>query len=167
MNSRVKISSLFLSGMLLLLSSCDEGLKPTTSIPTGSFVGIIRFTNWQAADSIYDMRLVAFKNFPPRDVVNEVLSGNAAVYPPLGGSPLVLSAVDSLTYSVTVPATVYKYVVVAQQYGPDIMANWKPVGQYDLDSNFAVPSSIVVAPNHTTSGVDITVDFAHPPPPPF
>ena len=161
-----KLSALIVIALLLHIG-CDEGLKPATSTATGSFAGVVSFTNWQAADTIYDIRVVAFRNFPPADVVNEVLSGNAAVYPPLGGPALVSSPVDSLAYSVVVPATTYRYIVVAQQYGPDIMAHWKPVGQYDLDSNLAIPSSIVVGPNATTFGVDINVDFAHPPPSPF
>ena len=153
---------------LTWLCGCDEGLSPATQRAlTGSFGGVIRFSNWQAADSIYDIRLVAFRTFPPTSLIGEVQSGNAVVYPPIGSGPLVSSQTDSLVYLVTVPALTYKYVVVAQQYGPDVFSQWKPVGQYDLDSNLTVPSPVVVSPNDTTFGVDIVVDFAHPPPPPF
>jgi hypothetical protein len=57
-------------------------------------------------------------------------------------------------------------VAVAQQFGPDVMSNWRAVGQYDLDSNLAVPSAVTVTERETVTGIDITVDFDNLPPPP-
>jgi hypothetical protein len=153
--------------LIVFLVGCDEGLKPVAGSPTGRFTGLIRFINWQAADSVYDMRLVAFRHFPPPDIVGEVFAGRAIVYPPIGAGALVNIGADSLRYQVTAPTGEYQYVVVAQQFGPNQMADWRPVGQYDLDTNFAVPSPIVVPANGIITGIDILVDFAHPPPPPF
>lgn len=152
---------------VLFWFGCDEGLKPTTTVPTGSFGGLITYRNWPVRDSLVDLRLVAFVVFPPRDIVGEILQGRAYVYPGLFDTSLVPFYVDSLRYTVTVPAGVYQYVVIAQQFGANVNADWRAVGQYDLDSDLAVPSPVVVAPDSMTNDVNIFVDFLHPPPTPF
>jgi hypothetical protein len=113
---------------------------------------------------LYDLRLVAFKIFPPSNIVSEVLLGRAVVYPPLGDTALVPFFVDSLQYRCSLPAGEYKYVVVAQQYGPVLTTDWRPVGQFDLDTNLTVPSPVTIASNDTTRNIDINVDFSNPPP---
>ena len=167
--TRVIAKSLWL--LFFALLSCDQGLAPSTQmvsgLPTG-FSGLITFRNWQSADSLYDLRLVAFSVFPPGDIVNEVLQGKALVYPPLQSSETLTDrGTDSLMYLVNATAKTYPYVVVAQRYGPDLYNDWRPVGQYDLDTNLTVPSPVVVVNSHITPDIDITVDFANPPPPPF
>ena len=89
------------------------------------------------------------------------------MYPPIGDTALVPFYVDSLRYAVTVPTGEFQYIAVAQQYGPNVRADWRSVGQYDLDSNLSVPSSIRVPLNDTLRNVDISVDFSKPPPQPF
>ena len=153
---------------LIALTGCDHGLGPVgQTIPEGHMSGVIRYSNWPPLDSLLDMRLVAFRVFPPANIVDEVLLGRAFVYPPLGDTALTPFFVDSLRYSVTLPSGQYKYVVVAQRFGPDLYADWRPVGQYDLDTNLAVPSPVTIAPNDTSGDIDIHVDFRNPPPPPF
>lgn len=153
---------------VLLFAGCDGGLEPKgTSATTGTFTGLITFQNWQVADSVYDMRLIAFRVFPPANIVEEVLQGRAVVHPPLGGQQLASRGEDSLRYELTVAPGTFPYVVIAQQFGPNILADWRPVGQYDLDTNYAEPSPVHVVAGGVTSGIDIRVDFAHPPPPPF
>lgn len=156
--------------VMLALIGCDDGVKPPAVVPTvtkGTFSGVVRFVNWDSSGTVVDLRLVAFKHFPPGDIIQEVLQGGATVYPALGEGQLAPVGTDSLQYNVTLPAQTYDYVVVAQQFGPDVMADWRPVGQYDLDSNLTVPSPVVVQANDTTRNIDILVDFTHLPPPPF
>ena len=129
--------------------------------------GTVTFAHWDSAGTVLDVRLVAFRDFPPRDVVREVLQGRAMVYPPLGGAELAAPGTDTVSYLFTLPAGTYAYVAVAQQFGPDVMSNWRAVGQYDLDPNLAVPSPVTVAAGETTAAVDIHVDFTRLPPPPF
>lgn len=132
----------------------------------GYMSGVIRYQHWPPRDSLHDLRLVAFRVFPPSNIVSEVLLGRAVVYPPLGDTALVPFFVDSLRYQFSLPAGEYKYVVVAQQYGPTVTTDWRAVGQYDLDSNYAVPSPVMVIADSTVVGIDIRVDFSNPPPPP-
>ncbi len=148
--------------LIVVLSSCNEGLAPR--IETSGISGVIRYKNWPPLDSLRDLRLVAFKYFPPTNIVLDVLQGRAIVYPAIGDTALVPFYVDSLIYTAPLPAGRYEYVVIAQQYGPNILADWRPVGQYDLDSNYAVPSPVIVLEGTITRFIDINVDFRNPPP---
>lgn len=154
----------------LLACGCDEGLKPPAAGPAaapGAMTGVVRFVNWDSAGTVFDLRLVAFRNFPPGDIVQEVLQGNAVVHPPLGGSALATPGADSVAYSFLLPGGTYGYVAVAQQFGPDFMADWRAVGQYDADTNTTSPSPVAILSGEILPGIDITVDFDHLPPPPF
>lgn len=163
--------NLFYLGALFLFLSCDKGVGPATQTPppapSGYLAGRIQFQNWPPADSLIDLRLVAFQRFPPSNIVNEVLSGGAEVYPTLGDTNHLTYYVASLDYVAKFTAREYKYIVVAQRFGPAITTDWRAVGQYDLDSNYAVPSSATVVANDTTRNININVDFHNPPPQPF
>ncbi len=162
---------IFFFVLVVFLAGCDKGLQATSgtsALPqNGVFAGLITFRNWQVADSLYDIRLVAFRVFPPGDIVNEVLLGRAVIHPPIGGGQLTTRNTDSLRYAFEVPATTYPYVVIAQQFGPDLMMDWRAVGQYDLDTILTEPSPVVVTANDTLDDIDILVDFANRPPSPL
>ena len=155
-----------------LFSSCNEGIQAppegsAAATPGASgFAGTITYRNWPPADSLIDLRIVAFKNFPPGNIVTEVLSGTAIIYPPLGGANLPFN-VDTTRYFVPAPGGQYNYVAVAQQFGPLVTVDWRAVGQYDLDTDPAIPSSIQVPADDTLMHVDINVDFINLPPQPF
>lgn len=155
----------FSIALVFVLAGCNEGLAPR--IETSGISGVIRYKNWPRPDSLVDLRLVAFKNFPPTDILGEIIRGNAFVYPPIGDTALVPFFVDSIRYTAPLPPGRYAYVVVAQRYGPNIFFDWRPVGQYDLDTNYTVPSPVVVFEGTLTRFVDINVDFRNPPPFPF
>lgn len=129
--------------------------------------GVIRYQHWPPQDSLLDLRIVAFTVFPPSNIVNEVLLRRAIVYPPLEDTALVPFFVDSLAYIFSLPPNEYKYIVVAQQFGPTVTTDWRAVGQYDLDSNLSVPSPVTIVADDTTRDIDINVDFANPPPQPI
>jgi len=157
-----------LSLALALASGCDRGLIPTEPPPgPGALSGVVHYTSWPPLDSLFDLRIVAFRNFPPEGIVSSVLSGEAAVYPPVGDTALVPFFVDSLRYAFSLPSGRYEYLAVAQQYGPNLFTDWRPVGQYDLDTNLALPSPIAIPPGDTLREITIHVDFANPPPAPF
>ena len=154
--------------VLVALAACDEGLGPPASppVPPGVLAGTVRFFHWDSAGPTLDIRLVAFRVFPPGDIIAEVLQGRAVVHPPVGGPPLVTGTPDSADVLLTLPAGEYPYVVVAQQFGPVMTTDWRAVGQYDLDSNLTSPSPVLILPGDTTRGIDIIVDFTRIPPPP-
>jgi len=157
--------------LILLISfyfSCDHGLAPPEEEippePTG-IAGTLYFRNWPPPDSLFDLRLVVFKNYPPTNILGELLSGNAFVYPPLDSTNLPFY-VDSLQYLMKLPAGRYEYVVVAQQFGPNLYSDWRAVGQYDTDTD-SLPTPIEVKENRLLKGIDVFVDFKNLPVQPF
>jgi hypothetical protein len=164
----LSVRQLCILGLLGAVVSCDGGLAPPERAGGPPYItGLITYRNWPPADSIVDLRLVLFKNFPPGDIVQEVLSGRAVVYPAIGDTSLVPLFVDSLRYSFTAAAGVYAYVVVAQQFGPNVQEDWRAVGQYDPDADPSIPTPVTLAEGDTTRAIDIAVDFLNPPPTPF
>jgi hypothetical protein len=152
----------------ILAAGCDKGLEPPAEIapPPGVLSGMVRFLNWDSAGTVLDLRLVVFRNFPPGDIIHEVLEGRATVFPALGAGALADSGAASASYALNLPPGTYPYVAVAQQFGPDVMTDWRAVGQYDLDTNLAVPSSVTITSGTRLDSIDIVVDFANLPPPP-
>lgn len=162
--------------LLSTLSGCDKGLNPD---PSG-FSGVIYFTNWPPPDSVWELRLVAFKN-PPTDssiLILEWAKGNVLVHPPIG-SPAFKKTdstgrfVDSIHYTVILhglsvdePAR-FSYVALAWRYsGTDFFA-WRPAGIYTLQRSSFIPSPITI-PKHTfLRDVNIYCDFRNPPPKPW
>ena len=51
--------------MSLFLAGCDHGLAPPSENQRTAISGTITYQNWPPADSLKDLRLVAFKEYPP------------------------------------------------------------------------------------------------------
>ena len=156
---------------ILCLGCGDHGLEPAPLIEPG-FGGVIFYVNWPPLDSLKDLRLVAFREFPPQNIFAEVINGRAYVFPRIEESQLRVRAllpyfVDSTSYDFRVPPGRYAYIAVAQQYGDSLFRDWRAVGQYDLDSDLTIPSELEVSDNTFVSNVDILVDFSDPPPTPI
>ncbi len=154
----------------LVLQGCNHGLAPlqtSTGIQPG-FGGTIYFTSaWPPTDSVQDLRIVAFYNYPPTDVYNEVLSGKAEVFPAIGTTGLS-KFVDSLSYNFTLDsAASFQYVVVAMQYGPNVFQDWEVVGAYGYSHGAGSPEPVEVPPGTFVNGIDIYVDFKNLPPNPL
>ena len=149
--------------LLISIYTCDHGLHPPTessSAKTG-ISGLILYNNWPPADSIFELRLVVFRDFPPTNIVAELLNQRAFVYPALADSSLPYF-VDTTSYILELTADTYEYIVVAQQYGPDLYADWRVVGQYDTNPD-PLPSSVTVKKGELIENININVDFANPP----
>jgi hypothetical protein len=162
-----------LSSFLLLaiiLPACDHGLEPPQENRRTAIRGTITYQNWPPPDSLIDLRIVAFKEYPPQDIFYEVVNGQAIVYPPISAAVgLPRNNLEFYDYTMDLPAGNYAYLVVAQQYGANITTDWRAVGQYDttgtgLDS---IPTSIVLDENQILDSIDIRVDFHALPYQPF
>lgn len=143
---------------VLALSACDHGLEPPPAAKPG-FGGRITYKGkWPPADSLVRLALVAFKHYPPTNILNDVLNGDA-VY-----DTSLTRNVGFQDYQFFTEPVTFEYVVVAQQYGPDIFSNWRVIGVYSEDPSQATPKAVSVSPGTFVSGIDITVDFDHLPP---
>lgn len=151
--------------LLLLFYSCDHGLKPpatetSTQYEEPGFGGTVYFKGtWP--DTIYDLRVVAFRNYPPKNIINEVIEGKAKF------SQSLPKRVDSVRYEVLADTGKWEYVVVALQYGANIFSDWKAIGVYDTTIADTIPTPIYIPYGRFLRGINITCDFNNPPPQPF
>lgn len=159
---------------LLLISSvftlwqCDQGLSPEgENEQITGIQGTIFFQNWPTRDSLFDLRLVAFKNFPPENILAEILSQQAYAWPPITvDTTLIPYYSDQFNFEFELPAGKYGYLAVAQRYGPNILTDWRAVGQYDTNPD-SLPSSFEVRAGTLSRNLFIAVDFKKLPIQPF
>jgi hypothetical protein len=157
---------LLLIPMAVLIIACGEGLAPTDpeSGDRTVFGGMIRFTpkdGWPPADSLNDLRVAAFKEFPPDDLLEAVLSGEAYFT-----QNSIEFYTDSAYYEIEVedaPVNI-EYIAVAQQYAG--LYDWRVVGVYSSSADFS-PESIFLEKGEKRLDIDINVDFTNLPPQPF
>jgi hypothetical protein len=164
--------------VLFVFPGCDKGLEPIDN-PSG-FSGTIRFRNWPTPDNVYELRLIAFKEFP-RDssgILQLLLQNKLDVYPPLG-SPAFKKFdssgtrhVDSIQYSFTTQGTTlkvanYEYIVVGWRYSATNLFAWRPAGLVAIAPNSFEPKPLRVLLHKIATNVDIEVDFSNPPPTPW
>ena len=161
----------------LLMSGCEDsglwdgGLAPLNE-PSG-FSGVIHFKNWPPPDSVQELRIVAFLEYPrdSANILQVLIAGGAAIYPPVGTKGLT-QYVDSLPFVFTdegtylKPAT-YNYVLIAHKYGSNILTDWRPAALYaDPPESFNyIPLRVLL--HRITPGVNFYVDFHNPPPKPW
>lgn len=149
--------------VLLAAAACDHGLGPKD--PQGDsgtgISGTLYFTNWPTPDSLFDLRMVAFKNYPPGNILTEILNGFAFFYPSFEDS--LPYYVDSIEYVFELEPSEYRYITVALQFGPNASLDWLSVGQYDQTPQDSIPTAVVVEKGVMKTGIDIYVDFHHLP----
>jgi hypothetical protein len=144
---------------------CDKGLAPAPEPQPYGFEGTIYFQNWPPRNNVIDLRVVVFKNYPPRNIFAEISQGNAKYSETL----LPYYGSDSASYTLylsPLPPGRYEYIVVAQQFGPNIFNDWRAVGVYYANSDTTSPAVLIVPENTVVRGVNINVDFQNPPPQP-
>ena len=134
--------------------------------------GSISYLNWPPPDSpppdsLIDLRLVVFKNYPPDSILLEVLTGNAIVYPALAATSGLPMYVSMTAFEIELDPGTYDYVVVAQRFGPNVTADWRAVGQYDTMLSDSLPTAISIIQGKLLKEINIVVDFNHLPPQPF
>jgi hypothetical protein len=157
---------LFISfAMLFILSACDEGLAPDpVDAQTPGLGGTLTVTSaWPPADSVRDLRIVAFRNYPPVDILTEVLGGTAQFSEQLvfGASPqswrIVLDGMKGR----------FEYVVAAQQFGGNLFQDWRVVGVYTATGDVNQPTAVDLGDGRYIGDLEIKVDFTNLPPQPF
>ncbi len=166
--ANMKIIPILIISCAVVFHSCDKGLAPAAvnlDIANG-IQGTILFENWPSPDSLYDLRLVAFRNFPPENIFVELLSEQAYAYPAITDTTHIPFFVDRYEFEFELPPGEYGYLVVAQQYGSNLLLDWRAVGQYDVDAD-SLPSPLNVDENAVTRNLVIGVDFDHLPIQPF
>lgn len=149
--------------LIPILQSCG-GLEPIPAEQKTLIKGTINFVddneNWPPQDSIFDMRVIAFKNYPPADLIGDIINGLA--YYTNDSLPLYQKSVD-FQIEITDPPQTLEYIVVAYQYGS--IMEWKAAGVFSLDNDPRKPTAIATERGKQYS-ILINVDFKHLPPQP-
>ncbi len=177
MNTVRHAAALF-TALVLFSAGCDKGLGPPDA--PSSFSGVIRFKHWPSADSVQELRLIAFPSYPndSASILLDLLYGYAIVYPQIGKPNLLLDTTfhvlfaDSLRYTFSTDGTtlkvgVYNYVALAWRYGPNVFSDWRPAGVYTTGPGPFDPAPVRVLLHRDVTGIDMTADFANPPPKPW
>jgi len=174
----MKRFALWTAILVACCAGCDSGLGPPDA-PSG-FSGTIRFKHWPSADSVQELRMIAFPAYPAdsASILLDILYGYAIVYPQIGQRNLLLDTTqqvlgaDSIHYAFTTSGTtlqvgVYNYVALAWRYGPNEFADWRPAGVYTLGPGPFDAAPVRVLLHKNVTGIDINADFANPPPRPW
>ncbi len=146
-----------------LLSSCNDGLSPQLeqkAILQGTIIYQSGINSWPPQDSLKDLRVVAFKHFPPQNIIEEILSGSA--YYTQETLPFF---VDSSHFAIEIPdaPVLLQYIAVAQEYGG--LMDWRVIGVYKAGNSDT--ASILSINKSETKNITISVDFNNLPPQPF
>lgn len=162
---------------LVIAISCDGGLRPPEIPPVTSISGTVRYVggkaSWPRRDSVWTVRVVGFKQFPPQDLIGDLLQGRAFFTPAALqlDSTLQLfsdSARYSLVFGDSIPTSI-KYLCVAMLIDTTRLLTtqgWRVIGVYNTNGNQAQPATIAITPGKDHRA-DMTVDFKNPPPQPF
>lgn len=150
--------------MLGVIACEDHGMSPVTEAETAGFSGTITFrSTWPPQDSVRDLRIAAFRNYPPKDILSEIIGGSAVFSDKL---PFGVTKIDYRVQSASLSGS-YAYVVVAQNYGPDPFQQWKAVGVYAITGDVTKPTAIDLGSGRFLRAIDVEVDFINLPPQPF
>lgn len=162
MNLRNSIWSIIIYISIVVLTSCQSGLNPEIQ-KNSKLMGKLIFTSeresFPPADSIKDMRVVAFKTYPPTNVVADVLTGNAY----FTDQTLDYSQ-DTVDFEITIPEppVELKYIVAGYQYGT--IMEWRVIGVYHQNNDSISSLNIDKGKNYE---IEIFVDWKNLPPQPF
>ncbi|MFN3269371.1 MAG: hypothetical protein ACK42G_02165 [Candidatus Kapaibacteriota bacterium] len=151
--------------LTFLLISCQEGLDPTvqeTSFVKGKLIVVSGRNSWPPIDSAIELRVVGFRDFPPKDLLNEIVSGNAFI------SDTLPRFLDTISYNLKIekPPVEINYLVAALRYGT--IFQWKVIGVYSDEMTYErAPKKIFVTKGKTIDNVNILIDFHNLPKQPF
>lgn len=155
MKTKRLIALLFSTILVSTLINCDGGLEPIEKEPDpfGVIVGTVTYTgDWPPQEEFIEFFFVPMK-FKPQtflEVLSEVEN---------------LRASDRLNYDVDEDTFIidelengtYIYNIIANQYGPDLFTQWRPLGVYSENEG-------VITVEGDTTYIQIDVDFNNLPP---
>lgn len=151
---------------VFFILSCQEGLDPTSqneeSYLKGKVVVISGAESWPKPDSALELRVVGFKEYPPQDLFNEIISNNAFI------SDSLPRFVDTIPFQLKIekPPVEIRYLVAALRYGT--IFDWKVIGVYSDEMNYErKPKVIFVPKGKVLENIIILVDFRNLPKQPF
>lgn len=142
--------------------ACDGGLNP--EIERNAYIhGKIVFKSprdkFPPKDSLKDLRVVCFKNYPPSNIIEDVLTGKAY----FTENSLSYDQ-DTVPFQIKIadPPTELKYIVAAQNYGT--LLQWRAIGVYHINQDSITSINVQTGEKYE---IEIQVDWEKIPYQPF
>lgn len=158
----IKYNTIIFILLALFLSSCDKGLEPRDEAQLAYLNVRINFINdWPKKDSVFGLRVAAFKLPPSESLLKEISNGNATISDLIKDYNINNKDIQFI-YS-DLPLDLL-YIVVAWQYEPDLTSQ-RIVGVYNI-INKNEPGTVKLVQGETVN-IDIEVDWNDFPPQPF
>jgi len=159
--------------ILLIFSSisCDKGLEPPEETKKTYISGTIYINggrnSWPPMDSVFAIRVAAFKENNPSNFFGDVVDGKAFITVESLQYLIDSSFVDSLSYTLEISESPVElnYIAVAWQYS-SVIFNQKVAAVYNHSTHFE-PSQVKLQPGDSLLNIDFTIDFKNLPPQPF
>jgi len=157
-----KYNTILLILFSLFILSCDEGLAPLNKDQSASLNINIKFINdWPKKDSVFGLRVAAFKLPPSESLLGEITSGNANISDLITDYDINSKNIEFI-YS-KLPLDL-KYIVVAWQYESDITMQ-RIVGVYN--NSIKTEPAMISLDFGDRKNIEIEVDWNDFPPQPF
>jgi len=169
MKQYIKLKSALLILIIMVFPACDGGLEPPVIIEeeityiAGQIGYISGLESWPGSDSVNAVRVVAFMDYPPKSIFEDLSSGKAFYTDTLA----TYAETDSFRLEFDTPPLTIKYLVVALQWGTNPLADWMAIGVYTLNGDPAKPTEIELTTGTHAESTNIEVDFNNLPPQPF
>lgn len=155
--------------IILIASSCQDGLAPIGNINPNSFIqGTIRYVGGKSkfpdSSKVFGIYAAAFKKFPSDSsgLVNEFLMGN--LYLTLESLPYPSDSSEFTLEIIDAPVNI-EYIVIAMQTDSSIESQMA-IGVYTESGDNTNPSQLYIDKSKTYH-INIKVDFDSLPPQPF
>lgn len=159
------------------LMQCTGGIDPADYTGSALIKGKVRYVrgsgsqNFPSKDSLFDLRVVAFKMIPRDTNLVQTLANGEAFF---SASLLDSTFSAEIPFSFEVPqsqiadsSVMLQYIAVGQQYGANIFSDWRVVGLYSTGDSLFTPKALRATPGLFIDTMTINVDFLKIPPQPF
>ena len=154
----LRISTLIAVPLLILaFSACETGLEPPPPEPepVGAIQGTVTYSgNWPPASQLRQLFFVPldFKPTSLLEILTEFNQGNLKA-----SEPLTLNVESDTFFVGDLDNGTYVYNIIANQFGPNLFTDWRPVGVFDENGG-------VIEILGDTVQISIHVDFSNFPP---
>jgi len=150
----------------MITISCDGGLEPLASDQKSFLEVKLNFVNgkdnWPPKDSLYAIRVAAFKKFPDSSIINDIVAGNA--YFTFETLPLEVDT-SSANFEISPTPVNLVYIAAVQQYD-SLITSQRVIGIYTITGDNTKYSNLQIERGKKYS-VNINIDFDNLPPMPF
>ena len=151
---------------VFLILSCESGLSPVGGDQRSYLEVKLNYvkgvSNWPPQDSVFGIRIAAFKKMPDSNIIADIIAGNA--YFTIESQPMYVDS-SSYTFEIKDAPQQLLYIAAVQQYDSLIFSQ-RVIGVYSVSGNKKEHSPLLVEKGKKYK-INIDIDFKDLPPMPF